>query len=283
MKPVLISSLLTLALPSFSQIRNDKTEIKRPQVFPITTTTTTPTTTVTSAPDPKIVASYNWWKYINPNNVNNLSTFSNINPVNYDTGLVAYSKRTALSLAGWINKNINIVQSTNGDSLIHLQPLVNLEQLLVSGFISDQGLMHIRGLKNLKEFQIAVTGSTNDYVTDKGASYLAQLTSLQKLYLYSCPKITDAGLQSLTTLTNLKELILLSSGITDNGIGSIKSFPMLEVLNISRTSGITDQSVDILINSIRNMKNFRKLIISFTNITSAGRQKLTDAGISFVY
>ena len=87
----------------------------------------------------------------------------------------------------------------------------------------------------------------------------------------------------MTRLTNLRELALLHSSITDAGIGFLKAFPMLEVLNLSRTAGITDDGLGMLIDVIKNKKYFRKLMISFTGISEQGRKRLSDAGISFVY
>ena len=282
MKPIFIFFILFSVQLCFSQVTTDRTQNKRGQGLTFAPNKNT-TTTQDPAPDPKVVAAYNWWKYINPNNLNILWTFSNVNLINYDTGVVAFSKRTAIGLSGWINRSIDIVAATNGDSLVHLEALANLEQLRVNGYISDKRLMHVRNLKNLKEFQVSITGSANDFITDISLSYIAQLTKLQKLHLYSCPKITDAGLKYLTALVNLKEFNLIYSGITDNGLGVFKSLSAMEELNLARTPGITDKGVDMLIDAIKNMKNFRKLIISFTGITAEGRQKLSNAGISFEY
>lgn len=281
MKLILSLSLLFITSISYPQIQRleGKREIPAARKQPQQQTATTQL----PAPDPKAVASYNWWRYINPTNVNNLSSFTNVSPVNYDTGFVAYSKRTAISLAGWMNHQINLVAATNGDSLAHLQPLIRLEQLMVNGFISDRGLSHIRQLKSLKELQVAVTGSMNDYITDQGLDYIGELTNLQKLYLYSCPNVTDKGLSYITTLSNLRELVLLHSKVSDAGIGYLNAFPMLEILNLSRTPGVTDKSIPALIDIIRKMKYFKKLIISFTGISEDGRKRLSDAGIPFVY
>src|SRR5688572_14866066 len=100
MKIFIISFLMINSTVGYAQILINKTDIRRPISTTVQTTAQTTGSIQGTAPDPAIIASYNWWKYVNPTNVNNLSAFSYVNPVNYDTGIVAYSKRTAIGLAG---------------------------------------------------------------------------------------------------------------------------------------------------------------------------------------
>jgi Leucine-rich repeat (LRR) protein len=238
-----------------------------------------PTTGISTA----VMQSYNWWKYINPTNVNYFASFTNPAISNYDTGVIAYSKKTALSLVGWINHGINMQQAESDDSLVHLEPLIYLEQLLVPYSTGDAGLQHIRNLKSLKYFGFAISGTPIPNFTDNGVSILAGLTNLQTLHLDYCINITDDGLKQISTLPNLTQLFLSFSKITDKGLAYLKTLTKLQILNIVKTPGITDDGVDTLIAAIKGMPSFQKLLITGTNITVTGRQKLTAAGISFVY
>lgn len=234
-------------------------------------------------PDPRLQASYNWWKYINPTNVNNLSVFTNVNPINYDTGLLAYSRRTAINLTGWLNKNIDLVNATGADSLVHLSVLTQLEAVQLSAFATDASLAQLRSLTRLRELLLAISGSPAPGITDKGMSFLASLPSIEKLGLFYCTNITDVGLQWIGRLPNLKELYLTFSAITDEGLNGLKPLQKLEVLNIAKSANITDKGAEVLINLIKQWPSFRKLLIPGTAITEKGRKRLSDAGISFVY
>jgi hypothetical protein len=116
----------------------------------------------------ELIQSYRWWNYVNPGNVNSFSSFTNVNPINYSTGVQNYLKRTAISLVGWINQNVNLDDAISNDSLIYLEPLVNLEQLLVRTNIGDAGLIHLRHLRKLRHFEVTISGSPDINITDKG-------------------------------------------------------------------------------------------------------------------
>jgi hypothetical protein len=279
MKPLTYLSILFMFLIVISPVQAQPLK-QRTAARPPLTRFSTATTAGVGAP---VLQSYSWWKYINPTNVNYVAAFSNVNASNFDTGAVAWSKRTALSLVGWINHSINIQQAESDDSLVHLEPLVYLEQLLVPYSTGDVGLQHLRNLKNLKYFGFAISGTPITNFTDNGVSVLTGLTNLQILHLDYCVNITDQGLKQLCGLTNLTQLYLSFSKITDNGLPNLKTLSKLQILNIVKTQGITDNGVDALIAAIKGMPSFQKLLITGTNITATGRQKLTAAGISFVY
>ena len=232
----------------------------------------------------EVIRSYDWWKYVNPTNVNYFATFTGVNAINYDTGAVNFSKRTAISLAGWVNQNVNLGTAISDDSLSHLEPLIYLEQLLIRANITDQGLLHIRPLTNLRHFEIVVSGSPNYNITDKGMYIIGGLGNMEILRLYFCSKITDYGLQQLIGLSKLKELILNGCGITANGLNDLRSFSKLETLGLAAT-GITDKGADILIQLLPSLPALTKIIISNSKITQQGRNNLMAArrGLSVIY
>ncbi len=232
-----------------------------------------------------LTRSYNWWKLVNPTNVNYFATFTNVNPANYDTGFASYAKRTAISLVGWVNHQTDLGTAISNDSLVHLEPLVYLEQLLIKTSIGDAGLMHIRNLKYLRHFEIAISGSPDAGITNEGgAAILGTLTNLEILRLYFCSNITDAGIERLTGLTKLRELGLNGCGISDKCLSYLRSFPKLEILSIAAT-GITDYGVETLIGLLPSLPSLKKIIISNSKITPRGRESLIAArkGLSVIY
>ncbi len=82
--------------------------------------------------------------------------------------------------------------------------------------ITDAGLVHLKGLTNLKKLSLGQTR-----ITDAGLAHLKGLTKLEYLNLYGT-KITDAGLAHLEGLTNLKSLNLGQTRITDAGVKSLQ-------------------------------------------------------------
>ena len=111
------------------------------------------------------------------------------------------------------------------DDLIRIGKLKRLQMLdLRDTRISDAGLRHLRGLRDLK--LLVLTGTK---VSDRGLSELENMPQLEVLCLEET-KITDAGLQQLGGLANLKWLNVSGNQITDAGLACLRQFPLLEVL-----------------------------------------------------
>lgn len=233
---------------------------------------------------PQVIHAYNWWIYINPTNVNYFGTFINVNPINADTGVLNFPKKTAISLVGWINPNVNLGIAISDDSLIHLEPLMYLEQLLINSRIGDRGIMHLRMLNNLRHFEVAVSGSPANNISDKSMEILGALERMEILRLYFCNNVTDYGLEKLTGLSNLQELGLNGCGITDRGLKFLSAFPKLQTLSLAAT-GITDEGIDILIQLLPSLPFLNKIIISHSPVTVNGKQRLIDSrsGLTVIY
>jgi len=232
----------------------------------------------------EVTRSYNWGKYVNPTNVNYFPTFSNVNPINYDTGIVSYSKRTAMSLVGWINPNLVSGIASLNDSLVHLEPLVYLEQLLVGNSITDAGILHLRLLRNLRHFEIALAGVPAYNITDESMGVLGGLGNMEILRLYFCSRVSDLGLEQLARLSKLKELTLNGCGITDKGLNILSSFSKLETLGLAATA-IDDKGVEMLIKLLPSLPALKKIIISNSKITQRGKNNLiaSGKGLSVIY
>ncbi len=231
-----------------------------------------------------VTRSYDWWNYVNPSHVNYFSTFSGVNPINYDTGVISFSKRTAISLVGWINQNINLAMALSDDSLVHLEPLLYMEQLLVSSSITDAGVNHVRPLTRLRHFEVAVSGVPAYNITDNSMDILGGLGNMEILRMYFCSRVTDRGLQKLRGLTRLRELQLNGCGITDKGLIYLSAFTNLETLGLAATA-IDDEGADLLIQQLPSMPALKTIVISHSQITEKGRNKLMKSrnGISLIY
>ncbi|MEE2707567.1 MAG: hypothetical protein VX988_10980 [Planctomycetota bacterium] len=126
-------------------------------------------------------------------------------------GKVEVDKNEAVVLV-----DLNLSEVTDA-GLMHLRGLKNLKELkLFRTKVTDAGLVHLKGLTGLEELNL-----TNTEITDAGLVHLKELSSLGILYLYGT-KVTDAGLVHLTGLTKLKWLRLESTKVTDAGVKKLK-------------------------------------------------------------
>jgi hypothetical protein len=103
--------------------------------------------------------------------------------------------------------------------------------------ITDQGVAHVRGLKNLKFLGL----NREDYselgekrITDAGLEHLRRLTGLETLELHG-QQITDAGLERLKNLSRLQQLSLSGEGITDAGLKHLEGLQQLRNLHLFQT------------------------------------------------
>ena len=106
--------------------------------------------------------------------------------------------------------------------------------------ITDEGVAHLAGLKNLKSLQLYREDSLfkpdpkEKLVTDAGLENVKGLAELEYLNLMG-QDITDTGLERLKGLTNLKKLYVSGDGITDAGLGHLKGLLHLERLHLFQT------------------------------------------------
>lgn len=78
--------------------------------------------------------------------------------------------------------------------------------------VTDAGLEHLKGLKNLTYLSLLGTP-----VTDVGLEHLKGLTSLTYLNLYNT-RVGNAGLENLKSLTNLRVLAVCGAKVTNAGL-----------------------------------------------------------------
>jgi Leucine-rich repeat (LRR) protein len=101
---------------------------------------------------------------------------------------------------------------------------------------TDAGLMHLRGLSQLKMLLLCDTK-----ITDAGLVHLQGLSQLQSLFLDNT-KITDIGLVHLQVLNGLRWLDLSGNQVTDAGLVHLEGLGQLQELTLKNTK-VTDQGV----------------------------------------
>ncbi len=131
--------------------------------------------------------------------------------------------------------------------------------------ISDAGLVHLTGLKQLRNVDLVETG-----ITDAGLKTLGGIPQLRNV-LIADTKITDRGLVELAKLPNLELLWLVQTAISDAGVASIQHLPKLKQLNLGKTQ-VTDACIPML----KNLPRLRYVYLSQTAITDRGLKELGE-------
>jgi hypothetical protein len=98
-------------------------------------------------------------------------------------------------------------QQVTDKNLAYVGRMTSLEELIVfPGIdISEVGVAHLAGLKNLRILTL-----TNTMLTDEGLRHLAGLTNLEELWVEG-PSFSDAGLAHFRGMTRLKTLTMIAN------------------------------------------------------------------------
>lgn len=116
-------------------------------------------------------------------------------------------------------------------AVVNLCP--NLEWIIMSRLIGDEGFAPIRRLNRLKKLYLS--GCT--LLTDAALDDLKGLP-LQKLGLVDC-RFTDAGLESLKGHTSLEKLDLSGCPVSDEGMKHLKPMVSLQKLSLFGCTRVT--------------------------------------------
>lgn len=114
---------------------------------------------------------------------------------------------------------LNITKEFKDENLEALKPIseqVKWMDLARTG-VTDKGLAHLSGMKNLTRLHLENTG-----VTDAGLDSLKGLSNLEYLNLYGT-QVSDKGIEKLSGLKNLKKVFLWQSKVTDAGAKKLAS------------------------------------------------------------
>jgi Leucine-rich repeat (LRR) protein len=114
-----------------------------------------------------------------------------------------------------------------------LEKFPSLESLwLYCPNVTDAGLRHIKGHK-LKLLEVGSWDGRPLQFTAKALSWLADMKSLEELNFRDAPQVNDMALGQLRYLVNLKTLQCERSGITLQGVDSLKRYlPKLETVKL---------------------------------------------------
>jgi hypothetical protein len=173
------------------------------------------------------------------------------------------------------------------------QEIANLSEvrkLLISGEVSDHGLISIRNLEQLKSVRLNSAALTDQSLETIGK--LKELTllelrgsklecgdmsafkKLEKLRVLSLPgfsSIGDVQAEQISTIGKLEGVFLGDSSITDLGLGYLASIGNLQALDISGTQ-ITDAGTEKLV----GLEKLRWLKIDGVQISSGAIKNILE-------
>lgn len=151
------------------------------------------------------------------------------------------------------------------DGLIHIGALTNLKHLSLSGTkITDQGLVHLKSLKHLEDLNLEAT-----QVTEGGLALLEPLDALQELRLYTRSSVTDVGAAHLAKLKSLR-IITDNLDVTDRGVALLATLPHLERLSLK------DRVTDASLEHLAQVKSLKWLHLQGCPITDKGLAALAS-------
>ncbi len=150
--------------------------------------------------------------------------------------------------------------SITGAGLVHLSGLKNLRELTLPPTFTDAGMSHIQEFTALERLKLVGT-----QITDDGMKHLRGLKRLYYLDLCNT-QITDAGIVHLRGLTNLVVVDLGGTRITGAGLQHLARATKLERLGLWETAGITDAGIAHL----RLHTRMGELDLRKTQVTNAG-------------
>lgn len=144
--------------------------------------------------------------------------------------------------------------------LVHLAGCKNLEWLDLSETeTTDTGFAHLAGAAKLERLSLRRTATG-----DRSLELIAKFTQLEDLNL-AYTRITDKGLSRLAGLRKLKALWLEGTGVGDAGLAAVGRLGQLEVLDLAATR-VTDKGML----EVGTLSKLEALYLSHTNVTDAG-------------
>jgi hypothetical protein len=153
------------------------------------------------------------------------------------------------------------------EGLRHIGKMTELEKLFIwnADSVTDAGVAHLAGLKNLKVVHI-----NHSNLTDDSLAVLSGLRGIESLSLQQ-NHFSDRGLAGLNGKKTLKRLHLgLGSGrITDAGLVHLNGFAKLEVVDLQNS-----QVTALGLQHLKALPNLKELWLSGTGIRMADAQSL---------
>lgn len=137
---------------------------------------------------------------------------------------------------------VNLSQTwVNDTEMLQLASIGTLERLDLSHTrISDEGLLHLRPAKQIRELNLLYA----EQVTDLGLNAIKGWTNLKLLNVRGT-RISDPTLAIVGRLTGLESLDIANTGVTDKGLDSLVPLTHLKHLALGRTR-FTEDSLSML-------------------------------------
>jgi Leucine-rich repeat (LRR) protein len=126
--------------------------------------------------------------------------------------------------------------------------------------VTDEGLVHFRGLKKLRVLSL---GSLP--ITDAAVEQFPPWDDLFYLNLERT-RVTGSGLGHLRTLKKLRRLILAETPVTDGGLSHIDELTNLVVLNLKGAARVSDESIPKLL----HLPLLSEIDLSETHVSADG-------------
>jgi hypothetical protein len=184
------------------------------------------------------------------------------------TTLQAYQAEIERHLPEWLKAHYNrgLLASLDDDH--------NVVSITAGEVMSDELLGKLKTLPKLRELDI----ETTRLITPAGLKSLAELSSLQKLTVYSLSHkgkgLGDTVIENIVGLNSLHEFHLNHCGTTDAGLRLLETMPQLTLLDVSAEPRLTDAAIA----SIASLKRLRSLSLNSYVGTEDGWMRFsTDA------
>jgi hypothetical protein len=154
-------------------------------------------------------------------------------------------------------KELEVTSLRQDNTILDISGLGNLEKLtlspnarrsgnrIVRDSFSDKDIACLAGLKHLKN----ISGFST--LTDKGMSYLADLSKLERVHFVNC-NITDRGLTYLADKKKL-EYLSIEGSFTEQGLRYLDGLTVLHTLRIKSTTPLDTRAVQQLKKRLPNL------------------------------
>lgn len=151
--------------------------------------------------------------------------------------------------------------------LQHLAGLPNLQTLIFSFPLDDEGLQRISAMPKLRVHSLLL-----DKVTDAGLTLLPRFPDLEFLIIGNA-KIGSGGAEALGELKKLRHLWIEHASIGNGSMAAIGGLSNLQSLSFQGSS-ITDQDLP----TIGTLSGLRQLSLQDTRVTDLGAASLAEIG-----
>jgi hypothetical protein len=163
------------------------------------------------------------------------------------------------------------------EHLASLAGFPQLETLRLTGRYTDDGLVHLKSLKQLKNLGLHGNWQDADYITDATLAYVSTLEHLEAVQLYT-GSFTDDGLRHLAALPRVRKIDIPNNGgrFTDAALESLAKSKTLEQLRL-RGDHITDAGLRYLeaSTSLRSLRLFPQSRVTAEGIARLKRLRPT--------